>query len=531
MLTSSDQQGSFYDVEYLCEGLIPPESHYRKFREVVWPLLKDDDFTSMYCQDNGRPPIPPRLLAMALLLQFHRDLSDREMERACMYDLEVKYALGLRLDERPFDHSSLGDFRQRLLTHGKEKLLFDRILARLVEEKLIEKEEIQRIDATHIIADVAIPSMVQLVKKGTHEVLKALKGQHPTVYQAISEQIDVSGYTRETVNQESEGRNSEEKRKKKLVEVVQDARVVLQHAVDLKASRSLRKRIELLQRILQQHLEVDARGVPKEKEKAQKPPDLLVSPIDEDARYGMKSEKKRFVGYKANVTETVKSRFITNVTAMRGNRRDGDAAVAAVEEQHPHGLTPAKLIGDAAYSDGAYRKALQQQGTQLVAPLRARNTRTRAVYPKSMFTYDEEHQTVTCPQGVTTHESYYDRRHKLRMFHFPMTACKACVVKAQCTNAKEGRRTIGISPSHHDLLEAERYNLTPAFKADMKLRPVIEGTHSEMKRYHGLRRARYRGLCKVALQCYLTAAVVNIKRWIKRILEKIRSAPALQMAF
>ena len=65
---------------------------------------------------------------MELLLPFHQDLSDREMKRACLYDLEVKYALGLRVDERPFDHASLGDFRARLLAHGQEKLLFERIL-------------------------------------------------------------------------------------------------------------------------------------------------------------------------------------------------------------------------------------------------------------------------------------------------------------------------------------------------------------------------------------------------------------------
>jgi transposase len=147
-----------------------------------------------------------------------------------------------------------------------------------------------------------------------------------------------------------------------------------------------------------------------------------------------------------------------------------------------------------------------------------------------MFHYDEAAQTVTCPQGVTTKESYYDRQRDIRMFHFPITACGPCVVRTACTNAREGRRTIGISPVHHELLEAEAYNLTPAFTADMRLRPVIEGTHSEMKRYHGLRRARYRGLRKVALQCYLTAAVVNLKRWIKRLLESIRSEPAVQMA-
>ena len=204
--------------------------------------------------------------------------------------------------------------------------------------------------------------------------------------------------------------------------------------------------------------------------------------------------------------------------------------MAAIQEQRALGLAPPKLIGDAAYADGAYRQALQQHGTQLVAPLRPRNTRTRAVYPKSLFHYDAVKHTVTCPKGVTTRESYYDRRKELRVFHFPRTTCTVCPVQRQCTNAGEGRRTISISPTHQQLLDADAYNFTPAFKADMKLRPVIEGTHSEMKRYHGLRRARYRGLRKVALQCYLTAAVINLKRWIKRFLEKIRSEPAAQMA-
>jgi transposase len=56
----------------------------------------------------------------------------------------------------------------------------------------------------------------------------------------------------------------------------------------------------------------------------------------------------------------------------------------------------------------------------------------------------------------------------------------------------------------------------------MKLRSPIEGKLSELIRYHGLRRARYRGLKKVGLQCYFTAAAVNIKRWIKVLMEKLK---------
>ena len=118
MFKSKSDQGSFYDAEYLCEQLIPPDSFYRKFKELVTPLIQDADLGAMYCGDNGRPPISPSLLAMATILQFYRGFSDREMERACMFDIEIKYALRLRLDERPFDHSSLGDFRERLLQNS-----------------------------------------------------------------------------------------------------------------------------------------------------------------------------------------------------------------------------------------------------------------------------------------------------------------------------------------------------------------------------------------------------------------------------
>ncbi len=56
----------------------------------------------------------------------------------------------------------------------------------------------------------------------------------------------------------------------------------------------------------------------------------------------------------------------------------------------------------------------------------------------------------------------------------------------------------------------------------MKLRQAVEGKLSELVRYHGMRRAKYRGLKKVGLQCYFAALAVNIKRWIKLELEMLK---------
>lgn len=525
MLRSRGKHGNFYDADYICEQLIPQDSFYRKFREIVAPLIKDKQFASMYCADNGRPAIPPSLLAMATILQFHKNLSDREMEQACMFDIQIKYALGLALDERPFDHSSLGDFRKRLLENGKEKEIFDRILSHLIKQGLIEKNEIQRIDATHVIADIALPSMVQLVKKSIFEILKPLKGRYKDAYKRIASEIDMTEYTRESVNDEGPGKWTPEKKRRKLVEVVEDARAVLRETRAI-GDRDIRRKKDMLRRVLQENIEKDDEGDPKEKPHKEKPGDMLVSPVDPDARCGRKSATRPFVGYKANVTETVVSRFITNIVAMPGNRHDGKTAIEAVTEQKKFGLIPLKVIGDTAYGEGLIRKHLKEYGSEMVAPLHTlRAPNSRAVFPKSMFQYDEKRNTLTCPQDVTVKQSYHEYQKDIRMFHFPYSKCTKCPVQKQCTTSEEGRRTVGISSVNTELREAEIYNSTKQFKKDMELRPPIEGKLSELKRYHGLRRARFRGIQKFGLQCYFTAAAVNIKRWIKVTMDKLRPKP------
>jgi transposase len=531
LLIPRERQGSFYDADFICEQLIPEDSFYRKFREVVTPLISDRDFEDIYCTDNGRPAISPSLLAMATILQFHKNLSDREMERACMYDIEVKYALGLALDERPFDHSSLGDFRKRLLENGREKEVFDHILSHLIKQGLIEKNEIQRIDATHVIADIAVPTMVQLVKKSIFEILKPLKGRYKDAYKRIGEKVDLSEHTRESVMSEGAGRPDPEKKRRKLVEVVNDARAVLRETRAI-GDRDIRRKKDLLRRILQENIERDKEGDPKEKPNKEKPKNMMVSPIDPDARCGRKSPTKKFIGYKANVAETVGSRFITNIVAMPGNRNDGKTAVETITGQKKSGLIPVKVIGDTAYGEGLIRKELKEHGSEMVAPLCVvRSPKTRGIYPKSMFRYDEKKNTLTCPQGVTTKEIIYDKKKETKNFRFPGTKCNRCPVQSECTRSADGRRTVGISPVNAELREAEIYNQTDQFKEDMRLRPPIEGKLSELTRYHGMRRARYRGIRKVSLQFYFTAAAVNIKRWIRVMLERMKPKLAPAGAF
>jgi transposase len=524
MISKSNKQSSFMDADYICDRLVPQDDFYRKFKEIVTPLLKDEDFEDMYCQDNGRPAKPPSFMACACILQTFRGLSDREMEDACTWDIRIKHALGIGIDDHPFDHSSLWNFRKRLLENGCEKQIFDKIVQHLVDKKLIKKDEIQRIDTTHVLADIAIPSMIVMVKKSVYEIFKIIRKEHKDLYKRIKTRIRISEYKPAMLNKNMPGRFDLEKRKRKLVHIVAEAKLVLRYVEKVDMDEELQSKVDILKQVLMENMKEDKRGRLVEMENKEKPTNRMISPVDPDARCGAKSKTKRFYGYKANITETVKSRFITNIMAMPGNVNDGSKTVEMVMEQmNDHKIKPAKLIGDAAYSNGDKRKELLQYGVQIVAPMRNKTGRAQHIFPKNMFKYDEEKQTLTCPNDVTTKRSWYDRPRDTITYHFPVYECEICDLQKRCTNSWEERRTVGITSWHDVMLKTEKYNRTKQFKKEMRMRAQIEATNSEMKRYHGMTRTRFRGLPKVGLQMFLTGAVINIKRLINRALEKIKT--------
>ena len=366
--------------------------------------------------------------------------------------------------------------------------------------------------------------MVTMVKKATFEILKILKTEFPSRHQKALQMIRPEEYTPEKINDDGPGRLDFEQRAIRLVAVVKEAKLVLKKTEDLKEHPQFEKSIEVLKTILRENIENTDTETPREIETKKKPTNRIISPVDADARAGAKSKFHRFFGYKTSITQEVKNRFITNVGVMPGNRRDGEPTVDLVKDQkRKFGICPEKMIGDSAYGDGIWRKELEDHGTRLIAPFKEKNARTRAVFRKSAFKLNRKKNTLTCPNGVTAKPHYYESAKSSLIFHFPMTACKVCSLRSQCTNAREGRRTVRIFDWQEATYESERYNLTDDFRKDMKLRSPIEGKFSELKRYHGLTRARYRGLKKVGLQSFFSATAANIKRWMNLISEQTRA--------
>ncbi len=94
--------------------------------------LFDDEFQAeleeMYRQTGaGKNPVPPALLAMALLLQCYSQASDAEAVELAACDLRWQLVLGcLGSEDAPFSQGELFDSRQRFIAHDMDRKLLER---------------------------------------------------------------------------------------------------------------------------------------------------------------------------------------------------------------------------------------------------------------------------------------------------------------------------------------------------------------------------------------------------------------------
>jgi hypothetical protein len=196
--------------------------------------------------------------------------------------------------------------------------------------------------------------------------------------------------------------------------------------------------------------------------------------------------------------------------ATPGNSGDAEVAENLLTDILPSGAEDrAAVYGDSAYGSGELLTRLDTAGVHngiKVQPPAA----VKGHFPKDRFSIDLEARTVTCPAGVTVPIRARERHAGQARFG---AACATCALASQCTTATAGR-TITIS-DHETFLAAARIRQADAtWKANYRAtRPKVERKIGHlMRRRHGGRRARVRGLAKVAADFSLLAAAVNLAR-------------------
>ncbi|HVA25506.1 MAG TPA: transposase, partial [Chloroflexota bacterium] len=267
MLGNRGAQGRLFDASWRYGDFVGRDSFYGFLAQQRDVLFADAKFAELYCADNGRPSVPPSVLATALVLQTHDRASDEEARQRAMYDLRWKVALGVEWDRQPFAKSTLQEFRAQLVVHEKQLDIFHESLKLAREQGFIKQQKKLKIalDTSNILGAAAVKDTFNLLGDGIVQVGRELAKQAGMTLEAWAEGAACSPYVSGSSlkGQADIAWDRPAERKRFLRQIVADADRLLELArvardslkTDSPEDQALTKAAGLLSRILLQNIE------------------------------------------------------------------------------------------------------------------------------------------------------------------------------------------------------------------------------------------------------------------------------------
>lgn len=504
---------SFSDTDQqVFEYLVPGDHYLRRVERLIDFERFRQVAAASYSPDQGRPSEDVVLLVKLEFLQYHDNLSDRQVIERCKSDAAYRYFLGLGMTERLPDYSTLCYFRGRLGREGHRALFQE--LIRAARDQGLVKDRLRLKDATHVIADVALPTALALVAQTRNKLLAAARP-----YEAARVEGELARAEALRASTDSSGDEA------RLVARVTHLREILAWVDELPppaevqeaAWQRLQAVLRLAHKILndQQH---PAAG------------DRTRSAHDPDARRG--KHGAFYDGYLLDVAMDADSELITAVEVLPANGDEGaDAAELLRQEQSAQGNQVAALsIDGAGFHGPLLRELTDPQGLNLEVYVPPKTEPPSSTFGPEQFAEDASRGVVTCPAGQTSQYRQADAKGHAILYRFPRGICEACPLRSQCLRKESQEpgpfgRTVRKNLYEAEYRQVRAKALTAEYAAVRREHPKIERKLSELINRHAARRARYRGRPKVLCQAVWTALAVNVKR-IVRLLSAQPLAPA-----
>jgi transposase len=479
-----------------------PENHYlRRLVQVVdfegfRPVL-----ATVYCQDDGRPPLDPVFMLKLEVLALHYRLSDRELMRQAQVNVAYRLFLGLSCPSPLPHHTSMTYFRERV---GAERMqqIFHVVLGRARELGLV-RNRLRLKDATHIIANIAIPSTIRLVAETRDELLEAVRPFAAARVDEATQRAEALGLANDDLPDQE-----------RLLQRVTHLRAVLAWADAVPHEEAFRVAAAAPQEKLRSALAL-AHKVLADRDDP-KAGDKVLSVHDRDARCGKHGDF--YDGYLIDIAIDADSELITGINVLPANGDEGgDAAHLIEQEEAAQGNdVEAVSIDGAGYRGPVLRELTDPDGLNLTVYTPPTERIPLTVFGPEHFTLSTDGVTLTCPAGQTTTQHERNHNDTGEKFRFAKKQCGGCALRAQClSDPKTKSRTVVKNEYEAEYKAAQARARTPEYAHVRKEHPAIERKLSELVRRHDIRHARYRGLLKVLRQGWLTALVVNLKRLVR----------------
>ena len=479
MLGKTDPQGSFFD-SYIKDNFLPEEHELLEMRERIDFSFIQEKTKDLYSDSFGRTSYPPEVMFKILFLEFYYNLSDVEVVKQLKFNVLFRYFVGLQAEDPIPDDTSLVIFRKRLGEKKFEKI-FDEFIKQCKEKNLL-KGKLKLIDATHIIADIAIPNTARLLKEGRNRVLRVIEKEEKKLDDSLKRYLP-------------------EKSSQKPTKEDLEKEIIFSKELIQKVKGKYSSRVEKEVRLLEEVVEPDRK---------------IVSFADPDARFGRKSDTKKFAGYKAHIVED-ESQIVTSCETLLGNENEGgkNNFKRLLQKEDEKGLTSEAVTCDALYDSFSNRSNVEERKMEHYIPEKRKNKKLNS------FIYSEKEDKLICQKryssiGKVRQEDGY-------LYYFSSDVCTICDRKKECINNKN-RARVYVSDSHLLYVKADPKERKQA----LEKRKRIEAKFGEAKKHHAMTRARYRGRWRVAIQVFMTFIVMNLKRVVKLLKMKENS---IKLAF
>lgn len=489
------------------EKLVPADHYLRRVKALIDFEAFRELLRGVYSPNRGRPAEDPVRLIKLEFLEFHYGLSDREVIAEAQVNVAFRFFLGLSLDSPLPSPALLSQFRTRLGAE-RHQALFNEIVRQARAHGLV-KDRLRLKDATHVVANVAIPSALELVAQVRQRLLAALRPYAPE--RVAEEEREAARIHTATADLKDE---------KRLAYRVAHLQQIVAWADELEAGlgpapeppdrqrQALERALALAHKVLAD--QEDPRG-----------PDRVRSAVDPDARRG--KHGAYYDGYQLDLLVDAESEIITALEVLPGNgdeAADSEHLLRAEETAHGNDVEALSVDGILSTRGEILRTLEDPQGlgVEVYTPPPVA-TRPEGFFAPEQFTLDEQGKVLTCPGGQQTRSRYPNTHGTGWRFYFQRSQCRHCPLLSQCIDhlsAHHGRTVIKNDyQAEYDRLRARAQ--TARYQAVRREHPKVERKLAEIVQRHGGRRTRYRDRWRVKIQYLLLGLVVNIKRIVKQL--------------
>src|SRR6266516_5760549 len=357
----------------------------RKHRHEIF----DDDFQAelegMYRGTGaGKEPVPPALLAMALVLQGYLGMSDSDAVEATVLDLRWQLVLDcLGATEPPFSQGALPAFRERLIAHDMDRRVLERTveLARATREfdwKKLPKTLRVAIDSAPLEGAGRVEDTLNLLAHAARKVVECaadlLHWTPERVCREARAPLLLAPSVKAALDRDWSDPVQKAAAVKSLVMELENLKdwLAANLAEELKKP-PLSDEVGTLKQLMGQDLEPDPGGGGK-KIREGVAEDRRVSVEDPEMRHGRKSKTKRFNGFKRHIATDLDSGLILSGAITPANRPEDEATPGLAGDIAKQGLEIGTLYIDRGYvKAGLVDEVLGRGGEIVCRPWIARN--------------------------------------------------------------------------------------------------------------------------------------------------------------